>query len=215
MEECRSEFDVARGRLIQRLRQEIADERVLEAMDRVPRHLFVPQGSRHQAYEDHPLSIGDGQTISQPFMVALMTAALGVSKDDVVLEVGTGSGYQTAILAHLARYVVSVERLPGLAERAREALHYLRYANVEVHLASRTLGWEASAPYDRITVTAAAPYVPQTLLDQLKDGGRMVIPVGSRHEQELLVVSKHGDRISRRALVACRFVLLIGEEAWE
>lgn len=203
-----------REKLIEHLRQEISDERVLNVMARVPRELFVPSSSRHLAYEDRPLPIGEGQTISQPFIIALMTQALELLGSEKVLELGTGSGYQAAILAEIARQVITVERLPSLANTARRTLKKLGYINVQVHLAERTLGWRAEAPYDAIMVTAAAPSIPQELLDQLVVGGRLVIPVGSRWEQDLLQVTKQKEGFTVKNLTPCRFVPLIGEEAW-
>jgi protein-L-isoaspartate(D-aspartate) O-methyltransferase len=184
-------------------------------MARVPRELFVLPDYYHSAYEDIPLSIGFGQTISQPFIVALMTQALKLKSGQEVLEIGTGSGYQTAILAELAGWVVSVERIPQLAESAKIVLEKLGYSNTEIHLAGRTLGWPGGAPYDAILVTAASPRVPEGLLEQLAFGGRLVVPVGSRWEQELYRITKRkrGNLVDR--LGGCRFVPLIGEEAWE
>jgi len=204
-----------RERLIEHLRREIRDERVLDAMARVPRELFVPRSSRHLAYEDRPLPIGEGQTISQPFIVALMTQALELVGTEKVLELGTGSGYQAAILAELAREVITVERLPRLALSARRTLSKLGYTNVKVHLARRNLGWPAEAPYDAIVVTAGAPRIPKELIDQLVVGGRLVIPVGSRWEQDLLQIIKHEQGMTINNLTPCRFVPLIGEEAWD
>jgi protein-L-isoaspartate(D-aspartate) O-methyltransferase len=209
------DFATARSSLITQIRREIRDERVLEAMGKVPRELFVPAESRHLAYEDRPLPIGLGQTISQPFIVALMTMALELRGGERVLEVGTGSGYQAAILAHLAGQVVTVERLEKLAEVARETLAHLGYTNVEVHVAEKTLGWRAAAPYDAILVSAGAPEVPPELLDQLVVGGRLVIPVGSRYEQELIKVTRWQNREVMERLGACRFVPLVGEGAWQ
>jgi len=203
-----------REKLIEHLRREIDDERVLDAMARVRRELFVPSLSRRFAYDDRPLPIGEDQTISQPFIVALMTQALVLTGTEKVLELGTGSGYQAAILAELARQVITVERLQKLAQTARRTLKKLSYTNIEVHLATRTLGWPAAAPYDAIMVTAAAPRIPQGLLEQLIVGGRLVIPVGSRWEQDLLQVVRKKDRIAVKNLTHCRFVPLIGEEAW-
>ncbi len=203
-----------REELIEHLRCEIEDERVLDAMMRVRRELFVPRLSRRFAYEDRPLPIGEGQTISQPFIVALMTQALLLTGTEKVLELGTGSGYQAAILAELAHQVITVERLQKLAQTARRTLKTLGYTNVEVHLATRTLGWSAEAPYDAIMVTAAAPEIPQVLLDQLIVGGRLVIPVGSRWEQDLLQVVKQQEGMTIKNLTPCRFVPLIGDEAW-
>ncbi len=206
--------EAARARLIQQLSREINDERVLRVMERVPRELFVPGASRHLAYEDIPLPIEMGQTISQPYIVALMTQALELTGSEKVLEVGTGSGYQAAILAELARLVISVERYQTLADAAKNLLDSLGYSNIEIHPAEKTIGWPAEAPYEAIIVTAGAPRVPQELIDQLSDGGRVVIPVGSRYEQELLkVIKRHGKTVSTN-LGACRFVPLIGEGAW-
>ena len=209
-----TELEEGRRRLLTSLRTSITDERVLRAMERVPRERFVPPEHRDMAYEDIPLPIGAGQTISQPFIVALMTEALGLTGTEKVLEIGTGSGYQAAILGCLAGKVVTVERFPDLAESAAEKLRKLGLLNVDVHVARESLGWPEEAPYDAIIVTAAAPRVPQSLLDQLKDGGRIVIPVGTRWDQELVVVTKSGDCITRASLGGCRFVPLIGSEAW-
>lgn len=184
-------------------------------MARVPRELFVPAYYREAAYENRPLPIDLGQTISQPLIVAMMTQALELKGREKVLEVGTGSGYQTAILAEMARSIVSVERHPKLAESAREILDSLGYKNIEVHLAENTLGWRKGAPYDGIIVTAGAPRAPRELLDQLADGGRLVIPVGSQNEQDLLKITKREDKILVDNLGPCRFVPLIGEDAWE
>lgn len=209
------DFEAERAKLIEHLRTEIKDERVLAAMAGISRELFVPAEYRKAAYEDIPLLIGYGQTISQPFIIALMTEALELSGGEKVLEVGTGSGYQTAILAKLARVVISVERLPALAEAARKILDSLGYNNVEIHLAEETLGWERGAPYDAILVTAGAPCVPLDLLAQLAIGGRMIIPVGSRYMQELCKITRHRDKNEVENLGGCRFVSLIGNGAWE
>jgi protein-L-isoaspartate(D-aspartate) O-methyltransferase len=184
-------------------------------MSRVPREFFVPPDSYYSAYEDMPLSIGFGQTISQPFIVALMTQALELKGDERVLELGTGSGYQAAILAELAKWVVSVERVSPLAELARQVLEKLGYVNIEIHVAGKTLGWPAGAPYDAIIVTAGAPRIPNALLEQLNFGGRLVIPVGSRWEQDLLRVTRRKKRNFIESLGGCRFVPLIGEGVWE
>ncbi|MCL0078916.1 protein-L-isoaspartate(D-aspartate) O-methyltransferase [Dehalococcoidia bacterium] len=207
--------DTNRAKLFRRLRQEIRDERVIDAMEHVPRELFVPPTSRHLAYEDTPLPIEMGQSISQPFIVALMTEALELKGTERVLEVGTGSGYQAAILAELAQWVISVERHPALVQAARQILNRLSYKNIEIHLAEGNLGWRAAAPYDGIIVTAGAPRVPQELLDQLAEAGRLVIPVGSRYEQQLLKVTRQGGRTTTQDLGGCRFVPLIAEGAWE
>lgn len=195
--------------------REITDQKVLDVMERVPRELFVPLNSRHLAYEDIPLPIAEGQTISQPFIVALMTQELELTGTEKVLELGTGSGYQCAILAELARWVISVERRPKLADSAKVLLEKLGYRNVEIHVAAQTPGWSQGAPYDGIIVTAGAPSVPQALLDQLAEGGRLIIPVGSRYEQELVKVIRKGGTVTYKNLGACRFVPLIGESAWK
>jgi len=210
------DFEVARAELLDNLSAEIRDKRVLAAMRSIPREHFVPADSRHLAYEDRPLPIGYDQTISQPFIIALMTEALELKGGEKVLEVGTGSGYQAAILARLARRVITTERVPSLAERARKLLEGLGCKNVEVHLAESTLGWRKEAPYDAIMVTAAAPRVPPELLSQLKVGGRLVVPVGSRHIQELCkIIKKANNKTTIRNLGGCRFVSLIGQGAWE
>ncbi len=209
------DFEEARARLIESLSREIKDRRVLEVMARIPRERFVPPDYRHLAYEDRPLPIGFDQTISQPFIIALMTEALELTADDKVLEVGTGCGYQAAILAELAKYVITVERVSELAESAKVMLDNLGYKNIEVHVAETTLGWQIGAPYDAIVVTAGAPKIPDDLLAQLTLDGRMVIPVGSRYVQELCKVVKHKGRNDVRELGGCRFVPLIGKDAWE
>lgn len=209
------DLQASRERLFESLRREISDRRVLSTMERVPRELFVPPEQYHLAYEDIPLSIGYGQTISQPFIVALMTQALELQGNEKVLEIGTGSGYQTAILAELSRWVVSVERIPELADSAKKLLDRLGYRNVEIHVAREILGWPEKAPYDAIIVTAGAPQVPNILLEQLSTKGRMVIPVGSRWEQDLLKVSKKEKRVVVENLGGCRFVPLISKDAWE
>ena len=197
------------------LSQEIRDKRVLSAMARVPRERFVSPDYYYAAYEDMPLSIGFGQTISQPFIVALMTQALKLKGDEKVLELGTGSGYQTAILAGLAKWVVSIERVPQLAKSAGQILEKLGYTNIEIHTAVEALGWPDGAPYDAIIVTAGAPRVPGALLEQLTLGGRMVIPVGSGWEQDLLSVTRRKKGNVMENLGGCRFVPLIGKDAWE
>ena len=209
------DFSAERAGLIEHLSAEIKDKRVLEAMARIPRELFVPPESRHMAYEDMPLPIGLGQTISQPFIIALMTEVLELTGKEKVLEIGTGSGYQAAILAELAHLVITVERLPALAEEARKVLNSLGYKNVEIHLAEETMGWPKEAPYDAIMVTAAAPKVPTDLLAQLAIGGRLVIPVGSRYLQELYKITRRQKKNKMQNLGGCRFVSLIGKGAWE
>jgi protein-L-isoaspartate(D-aspartate) O-methyltransferase len=184
-------------------------------MAHVPRETFVPVELRHLAYEDGPLPIGYEQTISQPYIVAVMTQALELKGDEKVLEVGTGSGYQTAVLAELSGEVITVERMPALAETAKRVLASLGYTNVAVHLAGETLGWPQDAPYNAILVTAGAPQVPPDLLAQLTIGGRMVIPVGPRYLQQLYRVIRKRRRTTVEDLGGCRFVSLIGKGAWE
>jgi protein-L-isoaspartate(D-aspartate) O-methyltransferase len=210
-------MDLTRNKeeLFRRLRRDISDERVLDAMWRVPRELFVTAVNYSYAYDDRPLPIGEGQTISQPFIVALMTQALELDDENKVLELGTGSGYQTAILAELAGQVVTVERFLSLSKSAETILDNIGYRNISFHIASNMLGWLGDAPYDAILVTAAAPKVPQTLVDQLKVGGRLVIPVGSRWEQMLLRVVKRDKETEVKQLTSCRFVPLVGEDAWD
>jgi protein-L-isoaspartate(D-aspartate) O-methyltransferase len=208
------DFAVERARLIEHLSREIKDRRVLEVMARIPRERFVPEESRHLAYEDIPLPIGLEQTISQPFIIALMTQALELTGTEKVLEIGTGSGYQAAILAGLARKVVTVERLPKLADTARKVLDSLHYGNIEIQLSGETLGWPAEAPYEAILVTAGAPRVPPELIAQLAIGGRMVIPVGSRYLQELVKITRQKRKNKMENLGGCRFVSLVGKGAW-
>jgi len=209
------DFKAARERLIEQLSEKISDKRVLTAMSRLPRELFVAPENRPQAYEDRPLPISGEQTISQPYIIALMTQALELTGNEKVLEIGTGSGYQTAILAELTRRVISIERLPALADSARKILDSLGYTNIEIHIAGETLGWKQGAPYNAIMVTAGAPELPDELLSQLAYGGHMVIPVGPRYIQELYKVTKRKDKNILEKLGGCRFVSLIGKNAWE
>ena len=209
------DFMAERARLVKQLSAEIKDKRVLAAMARVPRECFVPPGSRHSAYEDRPLPIGFEQTISQPLIIAMMTEALELSGSEKILELGTGSGYQTAILAELAQLVITVERVPALAASARKALDRLGYTNIRTHLAEETLGWTKGAPYDAIIVTAAAPEVPNELVAHLGINGRMVIPVGTRYIQELYKGTRRRQKNVVQDLGGCRFVPLIGMSAWE
>ena len=210
-----ADLEWARQSLLKHLEYEIADNRVVEAMKRVPREAFVSQEQYQAAYDDRPLSIGFEQTISQPFIVALMVQALKLRGDEKVLELGTGSGYEAAILAELAQKVVTVECIPELAKSARQVLDKLGYSNIEVHVAGKTLGWPDEAPYDAIIVSAGAPTVPEVLLEQLTCNGRLVIPVGSRLQQELLRVTRLKKRNQIENLGGCYFVPLIGEGAWE
>ena len=209
------DYPAARASLVRILSKEVHDERALEAIGRVPRERFVPEPLRQHAYENRPLPIGNGQTISQPLMVALMIQALQLQGDEKLLEVGTGSGYQAALLSHLAREVVTVERVPELADSARRRLAGLGYANVRVHVAGEALGWPTDGPYDAISVTAGAPAVPRSLVDQLAMGGRMVVPVGGRRVQQLILAAKSDRGVTVERLGECRFVPLIAaKDGW-
>ena len=190
--------------------RDIHDKRVLDAMRRVPRHLFIPENGRREAYQDHPVPIGLRQTISQPYIVAYMTQALKLQPDDSVLEIGTGSGYQAAILGELVREVYSIEIIPQLGERSKKLLSKLDYGNIEVRIGDGYKGWPDKAPFDAIIVTAAPPQVPQPLLDQLKVGGRMIIPVG-KFNQGLLLITRTATGYDRRNVMPVRFVPMTGE----
>jgi len=193
----------------------IKDERVINAMRKIPRHLFVGEHIQHRAYEDMALSIGEGQTISQPYMVANMTELLELKGNEKVLEVGTGSGYQAAILAELAKEVFTIDRVDALARKAKERLESIGYKNVHFRTGDGTMGWPENAPYDRIIVTAGAPKVPDPLLEQLSENGIIVAPVGDRFSQQLVKVKKSGGKISEQYLTPCVFVPLIGKYGWE
>jgi protein-L-isoaspartate(D-aspartate) O-methyltransferase len=205
----------ARRRLIETLQSNgISDLAVLRAFDLVPRHAFVPTGVAHRAYEDSALPIGNGQTISQPTVHARSLQELRLTGRERVLEVGTGSGYQTALLATLAEQVFSIERVPALLDRARDLLHQLGVRNVSLLLGDGTLGWRDYAPYDGIVVGAAAPDVPRPYVEQLAEGGRLVLPVGSREDQILAVFTKRGTQLERRDVGPVRFVPLLGTYGW-
>jgi len=196
----------------------ISDDRVLKAMEKIPRHLFVDEGLQDQAYADNPLPIGDRQTISQPYIVALMTEALELKGNEKVLEIGTGSGYQAAILAELSERVFSIERIGSLADKARKVLESLNYYNVLIRVGDGTYGWREESPFDAIIVTAGAPDVPRTLLEQLAIGGSLVVPIGDRYTQKLLKLtrtSENLDNTEKKDLGGCRFVNLIGEYGWK
>jgi protein-L-isoaspartate(D-aspartate) O-methyltransferase len=209
-------FENERRRMVreQLIDRDIRDARVLDAMAAVPRHLFTPPEYRNMAYDDGPLPIGERQTISQPYIVALMTEMLKLSGDENVLEVGTGSGYQAAVLAHLARSVHTIERHEPLAQHAAAILSELGLRNVFIHIGDGSLGWPPDAPYDGIIVTAAAPHAPQPLLDQLADGGRLVVPVGGVGGQYLEVWQRDGVDFTHEALVPVAFVPLRGQYGW-
>ena len=205
-----------RRRLIETLRANgISDPAVLRAFDEVPRHLFVPSGVRHRAYEDAPLPIGSGQTISQPSIHARYLQLLQLTGQERVLEVGTGSGFQTALLARLAAQVFSIERVPALFTRARELLQQLDIRNVSLLLGDGTVGWREYAPYDAILVSAAAPEIPRPLTEQLADGGRLLVPVGDRDEQVLALIIRKSTEFERRDLSPVRFVPLYGAHGWQ
>ena len=209
-------FDAQRTRMVedQLKARGITDPRVLAAFRKVPRHQFVPAELEQEAYADRPLPIGGGQTISQPYMVALMTSRLRLQGHERVLEIGTGSGYQTAILAELALEVFSVERLPELLASAKTRLEGLGYLNVHLTPGNGSLGWPEHAPYDAIIVTAASPDIPPPLLEQLAEGGRMVLPIGGPSEQTLVEVEKRQGSIRRLEIAGCIFVPLVGQYGW-
>jgi protein-L-isoaspartate(D-aspartate) O-methyltransferase len=209
------EFRGARRRLVETLQENgINDLSVLRAFEQTPRHLFVPSGVRHRAYEDSALPIGSGQTISQPSVHARYLQLLKLTGKETVLEVGTGSGYQTVLLSHLASRVFSIELVPELLERAREVIAACGVRNVSLMLGDGTLGWRQHAPYDAILVSAAAPDVPRPLLDQLVDGGRLIVPLGGMEEQMLAMVTRRGDSFERRDITPVRFVPLWGTHGW-
>jgi protein-L-isoaspartate(D-aspartate) O-methyltransferase len=210
------EYSSARKKMVRRqlAARGIKDRRVLEAMEEVPRHLFLDPSLRDEAYDDNPLPIGDGQTISQPYMVARMTELLDPQGDQKVLEIGTGSGYQAAILSRLCSQVCTVERNGRLVEKAKRVLQECGYENIAFLLGDGTKGWPEEAPFARIMITAGAPRIPQILVDQLADGGRLVIPVGDRNSQTLKLLIKTGPRTIVEDHTGCRFVDLIGEYGW-
>jgi protein-L-isoaspartate(D-aspartate) O-methyltransferase len=211
------QFEDARREMVARQIEQrgVRDARVLQVMCSVPRHLFVPQEYVQASYADEPLPIGEGQTISQPFMVAAMAEALLLKGSEKVLEIGAGSGYQAAVLSRLAREVIAIEAQPALAASARERLERLGYTNVRVEQGDGSMGWPQDAPYDAILVTAAAPSVPPPLIEQLAEDGRFVLPVGGAENQELVRITKNEGRISRESLYACRFVPLVGRYGWQ
>jgi protein-L-isoaspartate(D-aspartate) O-methyltransferase len=192
----------------------IKDQKVIQAMEKVSRHLFVEEALAATAYGDFSLPIGEGQTISKPYMVGLMTEALELKRQDRVLEIGTGSGYQTAILANLCYQVFSIERIKYLALRARRLLNSLRYYNVIIRICDGSQGWPEKKHFDAIIVTAAAPLVPEPLVEQLADNGRLVVPVGNKGEQKLLLLRREGERITQKQVTNCEFVKLIGNYGW-
>jgi protein-L-isoaspartate(D-aspartate) O-methyltransferase len=212
-------FAAARRRMVEQQLagpgRSLTNARVLAVMGRVPRHEFVPKNFRAQAYDDHPLPIGNGQTISQPFIVAFMTEKLDPKPTEQILEIGTGSGYQAAVLSELASHVYTIEIIEPLARRAEADLKRLGYTNVAVRVGDGSQGWPEAAPFDAIIVTCAPYHVPQPLVDQLKEGGRMIIPLGPAGNQELVVLQKQGGRVERRAILPVRFVPMTGGQGPE
>jgi len=210
------EYRGPRRRLVELLHEQgIKDLAVLHAIDEVPRHLFVPTGVRHRAYEDSALPIGNGQTISQPSIHARYLELLKLKGDEKVLEIGTGSGYQTALLSKLAGQVFSIERIPALLDKARETIRQIGASNISFLLGDGTLGWRQYAPYDAILVGAGAPEVPSTYHEQLTEGGRILIPLGDRDEQTLYMFTRHGDKLDGEEIAPVRFVPLVGKYSWE
>jgi protein-L-isoaspartate(D-aspartate) O-methyltransferase len=210
-------YGTSRERMVQEqlLGRDITDSRVLAAMAEVPRHIFVDDAMRSQAYGDFPLPIGAGQTISQPYIVAYMSQALGLRGGETVLEIGTGSGYQAAVLSRLCRQVYTVERINSLLAAARKAFDRLQYYNIRAKLDDGTLGWPECSPFDAIMVTAGGPAIPQPLIDQLADPGRLVIPVGDQYLQRLELLEKKDGELRLTPLVEVRFVDLVGEYGWK
>lgn len=217
MNEEEKKFKILRDRMVieQLKSRDIRDKKVLEVFSNIPRHAFVPENLKNDAYCDFPLSIGKGQTISQPYIVALMTQALRLNGTEHVLEIGTGSGYQTAVLAELAAWVYSIERIPELAKQAKNTLDSLNYKNITVKVDDGTCGWEEFAPYDAIIATAGSPDICAPLVDQLKEGGVMVIPLGGSFSQMLTLVEKKGHQILTKDICGCVFVPLLGRYGWK
>jgi len=211
------DFEKERSRMVdeQIAFRGVTDPRVLAVMGKVPRHEFMPEALRAQAYGDHAMPIGEGQTISQPYIVALMSELLELKGDERVLEIGTGSGYQAAVLAELCQKVFTIERVKTLADKARATLDRLGYKNVVMKVYDGTYGWKEMSPFDAIIVTAAAPDVPDTLVEQLKEGGRLVIPVGERYSQVLMKVIKSPSGVVTKTSIPCVFVPLIGAKGWK
>jgi protein-L-isoaspartate(D-aspartate) O-methyltransferase len=215
--EINHDYRLAREKMVknQIISRGIADPGVLRAMGKIQRHLFVEEALIGEAYNDHPLPVGYKQTISQPYIVALMTETLDLTGKEKTLEIGTGSGYQTAILAELSKSVYTIERIEPLLEKSKMLLKSLGYTNIFFKAFDGTLGWEEFAPFDAIIVTAGAPKIPQPLLDQMAEGGRLVIPIGNRYGQDLIKVTRTKDVFKEKNLGGCRFVDLIGAHGWE
>lgn len=210
------DFSLAREGMVKKqlIPRGIKDEKVLQVMGKIPRHLFIEEALTGEAYNDHPVPIGEKQTISQPYIVALMTEALELKGNEKTLEIGTGSGYQTAILAELSSRVFTIERIKSLLVNARKLLDQLGYSNILFKAFDGTMGWKEYAPFDAIIVTAGSPSLPKPLIDQLADNGRIIIPVGDRYSQELIKVTKKGKDLDQKSLGGCRFVNLIGVHGW-
>jgi len=217
LNEINHDYRMAREKMVknQIISRGITDPGVLEAMGKIQRHLFVEEALIGEAYNDHPLPVGYKQTISQPYIVALMTEALEMTGKEKTLEIGTGSGYQTAILAELSKTVYTIERIERLLEKSKMLLESLGYANIFFKAFDGTLGWDEFAPYDAIIVTAGAPKIPQPLMDQMAEGGKLVIPIGNRYGQDLIKVTRTKNAFKERNLGGCRFVDLIGAHGWE
>ena len=213
----RDPYLLARKRMVaeQLLPRGITDKKIISIMSEIPRHIFIDEALRSQAYADHPLSIGENQTISQPFIVALMTQALGLKGNEKILEIGTGCGYQTVLLSQLGRQVFTIERIKNLALSARSHLKALGLRNIVMRVGDGTKGWKEEAPFDAILVAAGSPEVPQPLLDQLGEGGKLVIPVGEEDSQTLFRFTKRKGEIFSENMGPCRFVKLVGEHGWE
>ena len=217
LNEINHDYRMAREKMVknQIISRGITDPGVLEAMGKIQRHLFVEEALIGEAYNDHPLPVGYKQTISQPYIVALMTEALEMTGKEKTLEIGTGSGYQTAILAELSKTVYTIERIERLLEKSKMLLESLGYTNIFFKAFDGTLGWDEFAPYDAIIVTAGAPKIPQPLMDQMAEGGKLVIPIGNRYGQDLIKVTRTKNAFKERNLGGCRFVDLIGAHGWE
>lgn len=213
----RDAYEVARRRMVtdQIIKGGVKDAKVLDVMGKVPRHMFVSHGMENQAYLDRPLQIGFGQTISQPLIVAMMTELLALNGTEKILEIGTGSGYQAAILSALAKEVYSIERIKELSVKTRKVLYRMGYSNIFLKIGDGTLGWPEKAPFDAIIVTAGAPVIPENLMGQLADGGRMVVPVGGEDVQYLEFIRNVNGVFEKKTVTACRFVKLIGESGWK
>ncbi|MEW6101834.1 MAG: protein-L-isoaspartate(D-aspartate) O-methyltransferase [Candidatus Omnitrophota bacterium] len=211
------DFEALKKRMVeeQLIRREIKGERVLQAFRRVERHKFVPEEFRPSSYADFPIPIGEGQTISQPYIVALMTECLALKGDEKVLEIGTGSGYQTAILAELAKEVYSIERFESLAKKAESTLNGLGYKNIKIKVGDGSLGWQEETPFDRIIITAASPRIPLPLSEQLKENGKIVVPLGETFSQVLTVAEKKESKLESIQVCGCVFVPLVGKYGWK